>query len=233
MCVAYLKCILCRRSLVTKLDAANHFTPSHLEPNWDVVERAKIFYSAGFFLTVSVDSMLRVAKHAVETEGKVFSMNLSAPFLSEFFADNLNKVLEFTELLFGNEQEAVAFAKMKGWTEEEKSKDVAAIAKKVARECKFSGREGSKGRTVVFTQGADEVVVVEGKEAEPKKFAVPKLAADKIVDTNGAGDAFVGGYLAQLALGADLETRVRCGNWAAQVIIQRSGCTFPEKMEFQ
>ena len=58
------------RSLVTKLDAANHFTPSHLDPNWDMVERAKFFYSSGFFLTVSVDSMLRVAKHATE-KGKV------------------------------------------------------------------------------------------------------------------------------------------------------------------
>ena len=31
-----------------------------------------------------------------------------------------------------------------------------------------------------------------------KEFPVQKLDADKIVDTNGAGDAFVGGYLAQL-----------------------------------
>ncbi len=51
---------------MTKLDAANHFTPSHLDPNWEYVERAKIFYSSGFFLTVSAASMLRVAKHAVE-----------------------------------------------------------------------------------------------------------------------------------------------------------------------
>ena len=50
------------RSLVTKLDAANHFTPAHLEvtDNWGIVEKAKIFYSAGFFITVSPDSMLKV-----------------------------------------------------------------------------------------------------------------------------------------------------------------------------
>ena len=56
------------RSLVTKLDAANHFTQDHLDPNWDYVEKAKIFYSSGFFLTVSSESMLRVAKHAVENK---------------------------------------------------------------------------------------------------------------------------------------------------------------------
>ena len=47
---------------MTKLDAANKFTVDHLDvsENWDMVEKAKIFYSAGFFITVSPDSMLKV-----------------------------------------------------------------------------------------------------------------------------------------------------------------------------
>ena len=50
------------RSLVTKLDAANHFTVSHLEEeeNWSLVAAARCVYSAGFFLTVSTESMLKV-----------------------------------------------------------------------------------------------------------------------------------------------------------------------------
>jgi len=44
-----------------------------------------------------------------------------------------------------------------------------------------------------------------------------------------AGDAFVGGFLAQLVLGKTIEECVKGGNYAANVIIQRSGCTFPEK----
>ena len=42
-----------------------------------------------------------------------------------------------------------------------------------------------------------------------QEFAVQKLEKADIVDTNGAGDAFVGGYLAQMALGKDLATCVR------------------------
>jgi adenosine kinase len=53
--------------------------------------------------------------------------------------------------------------------------------------------------------------------------------APQIVDTNGAGDAFVGGFLAQLSKKKSIEECVKCGNWAATEIIQRSGCTFPDK----
>ena len=81
------------RSLVTKLDAANHFTTAHLDvaENWALVESAKIFYSAGFFLTVCPDAMLKVAQHA-QAANKNFCMNLSAPFLCEFFKDPMLKV---------------------------------------------------------------------------------------------------------------------------------------------
>lgn len=56
----------------------------------------------GFFLTVSVESILKVAKHASETN-KLFCLNLSAPFICQFFKDNLMKVMPYVDVLFGNE----------------------------------------------------------------------------------------------------------------------------------
>ncbi|KAJ9054868.1 hypothetical protein DSO57_1009798 [Entomophthora muscae] len=63
------------RSLVANLSAANNYKISHLErPEiWAVAEKAKLFYIAGFFLTVSVESILKVAKHANENN-KTFCM---------------------------------------------------------------------------------------------------------------------------------------------------------------
>jgi adenosine kinase len=58
---------------------------------------------------------------------------------------------------------------------------------------------------------------------------VTRVPADKLVDTNGAGDAFVGGFLSQLVCGKDVAECVRAGSYAAGVIVQRSGCTFPDK----
>ena len=55
-----------------------------------------------------------------------------------------------------------------------------------------------------------------------------ELTKEKIKDTNGAGDAFVGGFLSQLALGSPEAMCVRIGHFAAGAIIQQSGCTCPD-----
>jgi len=50
--------------------------------NWAVVEKAKLVYSAGFFITVSPDAIMATAQHCAEHD-KVYAMNLSAPFIMQ------------------------------------------------------------------------------------------------------------------------------------------------------
>lgn len=50
-----------------------------------------------------------------------------------------------------------------------------------------------RSRMVVFTQGPDSVIVV--KDGKVQEFPAIRLSQEQIVDTNGAGDAFVGGNL--------------------------------------
>eukprot|EP00245_Coleochaete_scutata_P008334 TRINITY_DN2515_c0_g1_i1.p1 TRINITY_DN2515_c0_g1~~TRINITY_DN2515_c0_g1_i1.p1 ORF type:complete len:373 (-),score=100.80 TRINITY_DN2515_c0_g1_i1:253-1281(-) len=213
------------RSLVANLSAANHYKVEHLQKpeNWALVESAKVYYISGFFLTVSPESIQLVAKHAAET-GKIFSMNLAAPFISQFFTQPLMEAYSYMDYVFGNETEAVAFAAAQGWD----LTDVEQIAIKMAALPKASG---THKRTVVITQGADPTVIAE--DGKVTKYPVILLPKEKLVDTNGAGDAFVGGYLSQLVKGKPIPECIRAGNYAANVIIQRSGCTFPEKPDFQ
>jgi len=100
------------RSLVTKLDAANNFKPSHLESpeSKAIYESATLFYIAGFFLTVSVESVKIVAEHALAKD-KTFCLNLSAPFIVDFFGDQVATALEYADYLFCNESEAAAYGK--------------------------------------------------------------------------------------------------------------------------
>lgn len=44
----------------------------------------------------------------------------------------------------------------------------------------------------------------------------------------GAGDAFVGGFISQLATAQPMATCVKAGHFAAGTIIQRAGCSLPD-----
>uniref|UniRef100_A0A1A8GX04 Adenosine kinase n=1 Tax=Nothobranchius korthausae TaxID=1143690 RepID=A0A1A8GX04_9TELE len=213
------------RSLVANLAAANCYKKEKhldLDSNWELVEKAKVYYIAGFFLTVSPESILKVAKHASENN-KIFCMNLSAPFISQFFKEPLMKVMPYVDILFGNETEAATFAKELGF----ETDDIAAIANKTQNLPKENVK---RQRVVVFTQGKDDTVATVGDKVT--MFPVVDIDQNTIVDTNGAGDAFVGGFLSALVREQSLEECIRAGHYAANVIIQRVGCTFPEKPNF-
>lgn len=220
-------CAVCikdgERSLVAHLSAANNYKLTHLESpeSQKVLAAGGLFYSAGFHLTVCPDAMIALGTHCVENN-KVFCLNLSAPFLMQFFTDPLNKVLPYCDFVFANETEALAFGTMKNWGE-----DLQVIALKLSQLPKESG---ARGRTVVFTQGSKDTIVAQNGKV--LTFATPVLSKEEIIDTNGAGDAFVGGFLSQYAQAKELAECVRAGNWAAQVILKRSGCTFSETCGF-
>lgn len=212
------------RSLCANLAAANQFTIDHIRTpeNKKILESAKFIYITGFFLTASSQTVLDVAKssHARDIP---FIMNLSAPFITQFYKKELLEVLPYVDIIFGNELEALAFAKEQNFGTE----DMHEIALKLS---KWPKQNEKRERVAVVTQGKDPVLLVrDGKVIE---VPVKKLDVDKIVDTNGAGDAFVGGFLAQLVLGKPLEVCVQCGTYAAQEIIQQNGCTFEGEPNF-
>ena len=104
-------------------------------------------------------------------------------------------------------------------------------------------KHSDRKRTVVITQGCDPVVVVVGTGIT--EYPITPLPQEKIVDTNGAGDAFVGGlpfknqvfvnflgFLAQYIQGKDMSTAIECANYAAAAIIQKNGCTAPDYCKY-
>jgi len=207
------------RSLCANLAAANNYKVDHIKSEEinKVLEAATHVYSAGFFLTVSPDTMKLAGAHCNDND-KVFAMNLSAIFLVDFFTEPLKEVLKYADFVFANESEAEAWGKKM----ELEDMSVANIAKHIAAFPKHKGK-----RTVVITQGADPTVVV--ADGEVTEFPVPALDSEKIVDSNGAGDSFVGGFFAGLMSGKDLSECVKYGTYCASTILQVSGCDLSGK----
>lgn len=215
------------RSLCTDLLAANEYKISHLvSPQvWPAVEKAKFYYVGGYFLTVSPDSALHVAKHAAE-KNKHFCMNLSAPFIPQFFKEHVDALSEYWDVLFGillfhpgNEAEAESWAA----SHDLKTRDIGEIALHIAA---LPKKNTARPRMVVFTHGSlPTVVAFEGKL---QTFPVIPIDSSKIVDTNGAGDAYCGGFMSQYVQGKSLAECTAAGNYVANVVIQRSGPTYPQ-----
>jgi len=205
------------RSLVANLSAANNFKQSHVQmpEHLAVVENAKVIYSAGFFATVSPASM-KIAWDAAAKSGAIYCLNLSAPFLMQVppFKAVFVDAIPFADYLFGNETEATTWAETEGW----ETKDVSFIA------TRLSLIPSAKGvhRRVVITQGAEQTIVA--YRGNITTYPIVRLPAGKIVDTNGAGDAYVGGFLAGLAKGKSVEECHKAGAYSACEIIQVSGC---------
>ena len=96
------------RSLVANVSAANNFNVAHLKkPEIDAtVQRAKFFYVEGYFLTHNIESALYLANHAHDT-GKTFMMNISAPFLAQFFKDQMSQCTPYWDVIFGTFDEGI------------------------------------------------------------------------------------------------------------------------------
>jgi len=210
------------RSLVADLSAANDYVCESLDEDnaRSLWENANIAYIAGFWLTVCPEGMVKLGQH-MEEQNKTFAMNISAPFLCQFFKSQMDSVLPFVSLLFGNEDECAALAGAIGL---ENTEDLQECAKAFSTYL----RDGKAPRKVIITQGAKVVIVAEGSSVQT--FEVPALAKEDIVDLNGAGDSFVGGYLAGQTLGRDEQGCVALGNYGARTIIQVSGCELTGKV---
>lgn len=211
------------RSLVANLSAAEKYNETeHLDlpEKWKIVENTEYYYVGGFFLTVSPSSILKIAKHAAD-KNKLFSMNLSAPFLSKFFKKPMNEIAPYWDLIIGNEEEAEAFAESEDW----KTEDLKEIAKKMAQLPKVNKK---RQRIVVITHGAESTIVAE-QEGALKEYPIISINPKDIVDTNGAGDAFVGGFLSQYVQGKPIDECVSAGHWLANINIKRVGPTYPEE----
>merc|ERR1719327_2647496 len=165
------------RSLCTNLGAANNYRVDHVKKpeNWAIVEKAKIVYSAGFFITVSPEAIEAVSTHTRQS-GAIYCLNLSAPFIVQVppFRACLQKTSPDVDYLFGNETEARAYAEACGW----ETDNVEFIATRLSLIPMNEKGGKTRKRHVVITQGCEPTVVaLNGKVT---LYPIIKLDSSKI-----------------------------------------------------
>lgn len=158
---------------------------------------------------------MELAKQAAE-HNKPFVLSLSAPFIPQFFKEVVDASAPYWDYIIGNETEAAAYAESHDLPSKE-PKDVVKYLANLPKE------NGKRKRIAIVTQGTDPTLVATQGEDEIKEFPVHAIATEQINDTNGAGDAFAGGFLAGLLEGKDLATSIDMGQWLAKLSIQELG----------
>jgi len=213
------------RSLIADLAAANDYQHEHYlsAEIQSLVQTVDIFYSAGFFLTVSPHTVVEIGKHCAE-HNKILVWGAAAPFIIEFYYERVQSVLPYVDFIVANETEAEKLTEKLGMN----GKNIEEVMKAISELPKINQK---RSRTVIFTFGPLPVLIY--NEGKLNKYDVPPLEKSAIVDTNGAGDAFLGGFLAALLQDKALEFCVKAGLHAARHILQVSGTQYTKVCDFK
>ena len=100
---------------------------------------------------------------------------------------------------------------------------------KIAKMEKYNKKR--QQRTVIITQGPQPTILAIASTNKKAKFIykeieVPLISGNKVVDTNGAGDTFVGAFFAELARGKGVSDAIKGGHELSSKVIKNIGVQF-------
>ncbi|KAG9394591.1 pfkB family carbohydrate kinase [Carpediemonas membranifera] len=210
------------RSLVASLGASTYFDPCLFDQP-DVLrflDEVPAVYFSGFFITDNYKSTQKLIELA-QQRGKSICFNLASPFVVNAFTDRLLAVVEACDVLLGNEAEYGSLAEVIDFPKEADGKvDLSKLAVFLS-----TWKRGDRAlRNVVVTQGPHDTIVVDKEtDGKPVTFPVEAVPREQLIDTNGAGDAFAGGYTFGRIMGYSMQRSVHVAHLMAKMVIKRSG----------
>ena len=213
------------RCLLPEIRASNCLTEDFVTEHQNEIFENDALLIEGYFLQEKFDICKNLCME-FKKEKKFIILALSAVFMVQAHYDKIVEIANHADMVVGNIEELETFAGVKGV---EKKEIFEKVAKKLTeKERLFVVTDGSKGVLISkYDYNRNQVDFI--------LQSFPSLMkTEDIVDLNGAGDAFLGGFLSQFMKGSTLYSCCRAGNDAAYVILQNIGCTFPKdhKIEF-
>lgn len=195
-------------AIIVTPGAASRITPA------DVEARASLIQSAGIFMT-QLEQPIPAAQRGLELARAAGVTTILNPAPAATLPDAM---LQLCDYLTPNESEAEALTGL----------PVTSVAEaKIAAAALLAKGVGA----VVITLGAQGALYHDGKTT----FHTPVIAAGKVVDTTGAGDAFNGGFAVALAEGMAIETALRFASATAGISVTRPGTagSMPSRAEIE
>ena len=207
------------RCLITELDASKNLSNNFIEQNMEEILKHDAIIIEGYLLQSKLD-MCKKLSEIFNKNNKIVIQTLSAVFMVQNHIEKIMEIANMADIIVGNIEEIEVFA---GGPYTDKNDTFEAIHKKLSR----------KNRLLVVTNGAKSTFCSKyDYENNVLEFVIScfpkKIKNEDIVDLNGAGDAFLGGFLCGYIQGKCLVECLKNGNDAAGLILKNVGCTFPK-----
>ncbi|WP_374368904.1 ribokinase [Dongia sp.] len=186
--------------------AAGTISPADADAAADVIRGAKVFVT-------QLEQPVAAAQRALEIARAAGVITIFNPAPAEKFPDAIYPLCDY---VVPNESEAAALVGFE-------LTDLAAA---------------KKAGDVLLAKGAKNALITLGERgallhSKEGSTHVPAMAAGTVIDTAGAGDAFVGGFAAAIANGASPADAVRFGCAVAGISVTRRGTapSMPKRAE--
>jgi adenosine kinase len=218
------------RGHVTDLGASTLVSQEFVQKIWDSFKNTELIYTELFILKHRKNIVYMLAELGT-CDRKIFGFNLPSFYFIETFLEDIKALFEHADIVFTNAAEAIFFGTHLMINDSEN------LSELCVQLAKFPKKNKTKKRIVVITCGPNPAHIAEydhlNNSISYSEKHVPDFVDEElIVDTNGAGDAFAGGFLAKYVKGESLGECAKAGHWAAAMIIQRRGCQLPLKCEY-
>jgi adenosine kinase len=199
------------RGHITDLAASTMITKNFYLYNLETLKNVDLIYTELFIIKHKKQMLFDLATLMLG-DNKLFGFNLPSFWFIETFLTDISGLIEYADVLFSNAAEAQLFAKLAfSFVMIILIKDVDSFSDICEMICmKIKKKNTKKKRVVVITNGPDPAFYCQydfetDKILEKGFVAVDNVSEEDIVDANGAGDAFAGGFLSQYIKGRELE----------------------------
>lgn len=228
------------RTLLAGLGAAKEYSITTFESEkiQRTLKTANIFATSGFFVEVCFEAVLRSTQYIYKSRSDECSIifGLSATYIPEKYMKEILQILPMIDYIIGNQEEFISLYKninkaigiesddhllSQPCLNEHESNTLEVILTEVHNHLKPTC-------IILCTRSHLPLISFDPKDSKcPIKYHecihVPK---EKLVDVNGCGDAFKGGFMYGLSNSYPLDASIYMGHYAASTVAQNVGCDF-------
>jgi sugar/nucleoside kinase (ribokinase family) len=218
------------RNIFAHISASNKISSEHINNYEDLIGKSKIFYADSYLIKYSFSAYEYVFKNFANSD-LLLALSLSNESLIEDNYDKFVQLFPYVDIFIGNSEEFQIIKKLMGYENIEISEFFEIFSDKFQKTNKL------KKRIIVNTRGENSTLIFALDYVENSKelLEVPLFNVDDslIMDLNGAGDGFAGGFFTGILLNMNLYQSGLLGNKIASEIIKLKGFQLPYKINIE